>query len=144
MANQGRYNSSFWKNLDKLSTVPYDGVMQIMQKECNYTTEMLDALTPVKFGGLVSSRYAVVAKTANGVSARAGYTQTPHWDLDPAEPHQDKITNPQLAMYLADNSKHDYTKAAMHQIEAILWDFAYNIRIEVNEYLRDYYKNGGI
>lgn len=144
MANQGRFNSSFWKKLNKLGDVPYDGIMNIMQKQCNYTTEMLEVLTPVKFGGLLSSRYAVVSKTPNGISARAGYTQTPHWDLDPSGPHQDNITNPQLATYLADNSKHDYTKKAMNQIEAEIWDFANNIRYEVNEYLKDYYKNGGI
>lgn len=144
MANQGRYNASFWKKVNKLGNIPYDNIQAIMQKRCNETTDMLEALTPVKYGGLRFSSYAVVAKTPNGLSARAGYTQTPHWNLDPADSHQDDITNPKLAEHLAEHAKSESTKHVMRAIETELLDFAYCIKRDVNEYLRDYYKNGGI
>lgn len=153
MAKQGNWNKSFWKQLDTIWQWPITDIRQIMLEELGKTEAIMMERTPVRYGGLKSSIYSAVHDTPNGISAVIGYTQTPHWDLEPNNPHQDEITNPQLAEILLNKpnkppkyipgqglvvqstSQHD-----MQDIMLELDDCRYNIRDRIDGLLRTYFK----
>lgn len=136
MAKQGNWNKSFWKKLDNLNNTQIDKIRQVMLEECGKVEYIMQENTPIQYGGLKSSIYAVVVDTENGVSARVGYTQTPHWDLDPANPHQDDITNPNLAQHLLETVNNEGTYIKLDIIQLALDDFQENVRNRVNETLK--------
>lgn len=136
MARQSNWNKSYWKKLNSLGKLPEQQIYSIMNEELGKVENVLRSSTPIKYGGLYSSIYAVMVDTPSGVSARAGYTTTKHWDLDPADPHQNSFTNPDLAEMLIDKEK---TSNQMLDISDALQDFQDNTRMRIKEL----FKNGG-
>lgn len=136
MAKQGNWNKSFWKKLDKLSDIDMKELYHELSTQTDFTRSMMEALTPVKFGGLVASRYAICEMQGTKIKVRAGYTHTPHWDLDPADPHQDDMTNPQLLQYLIENVNDPAKSAVLYKIQDWMDELRYNC---VN-ITKDYFK----
>lgn len=134
MARQGDWNKSFWRNLDKFEKNKIDQIRQVMLEEVGITEAVLQENTPIKYGGLKTSVYGVVADTPDGVSARVGYTQTPHWNLDPTNPHQDEFTNPTLMGYL--ENKPGKSAANIRTISTELDRFQDRIRTRVYDVLK--------
>ena len=146
MAKQGNWNKSYWKKLNKLAEPDITKLYSELHAQTEYTREMLEVLTPIKFGGLVASRYSICEMYGDKIYVRAGYTQTPHWDLDPADPHQDDITNTQLLQYLIETVDNPATAQALFSIQDWLNELQYQCRQITAEYFSNYVKdimNGG-
>lgn len=142
MARQGNWNKSLWRKLDNIKKLDVDNLAKDLDHQAKFTESMLEALTPQKYGGLVASRYSICEVEGDRVNCRVGYTQTPHWNLDPANPHQDDITNPQLLQYLIENVNDDGKAQALFAIQDWLEDFTFNCE----SICRDYFNktvNGG-
>lgn len=136
MAKQGNWNKSFWKRFEESHNIPVDNIRQIMLEEVGKTEAVLNENTPVRYGGLKASVYGVVADTDNGISARVGYTQTPHWDLDPTNPHQDTFTNPTLMEYLEAGTVEPETNAKIARVKQELSSFQDRVRERVYNELK--------
>lgn len=138
MARQGNWNKSFWKRLDNLGEIDQQAITNIINEETGKVEAVLQSRTPVLYGGLKASSYAVVVPTATGVSGRVGYTNTPHIDLDPNDPGFDGFTNVQLAQWLIENGN-DITAEKMYDILDAMEAFPENVKNR----LKEYFKNGG-
>lgn len=136
MARQGNWNKSYWKKLDKVGKIPEKEIYSIINEELAKTDAVLESKTPIKYGGLYASKYAVITNTPTGVSGKVGYTNTKHWDLDPSDPHQDNITNTELAEILVDKKS---VSNDMLDIMDALQDFQDNTKRRITEL----FKNGG-
>ena len=136
MAKQGNWNKSFWKRLDNLGKINEKQIIHIIQNELNKVETIMVEKTPFRYGGLLASHYAVLVQTEHGYSGRVGYTQTPHWDLDVSNPHQDDFTNPQLIEMLSEKPK---TSANVLDINNAMIDFRENCRNKIRQYIL----NGG-
>lgn len=141
MAKQGNWNKSYWQKLERMAN-PIDErlLRNIISSELDIARASLEVNTPVMFGGLKSSIYAVMVDTPDGVSGRLGYTQTPHWDLNPTGPHQDDFTNPELMEMLSFmNLKKPGTKEKINNVINTMEDFRDNCRNRI----ADAIKHGG-
>ena len=136
MAKQGNWNKSFWKKLNSLGELPQSQIRQIMLEETGKLDALMVEKTPYRYGGLLWSHYSIVTDTPSGVSAKFGYTNKPHLNNDPANPHYDTITNPELAEMLIDKNK---TSEQMLDIADAIYDTRENIKTRVYKLL----KNGG-
>lgn len=105
MSRQTNWNKSFWKKLDTVQNIDNKAILNIISDEVNKVDMVMEAKTPVLFGGLKFSKYAIVVPTPTGYSGRIGYANQKHIDLDPSDPGYDTITNPDLMEHLMDSQK---------------------------------------
>lgn len=131
MAKQSDWNKSFWRKLNKLEHIDEKAISHIIRDEVNKVGAIMESKTPVKYGGLKFSKYAVVEQTPTGYAGRVGYVNQPHISLDPSDPGYDNFTNPELLEMLENSEK---VSNDVLDIADAIYDFRDNCASRIKDY----------
>lgn len=121
MPKQGTWNKSFWRKLNNVKKIDEKEILSIIHFNTMDTYETIRNLIPVRYGGLKTSVYGEVYRTANGISGRVGIDNDPHVNLKPGNVHSDDFTNRELAEMLL--NKQNKSQSRMADIKGWLEDY---------------------